>query len=211
MKFRSSARVPRRMLATGGYPFAHNEGRLGDRARVFWRPDWDKSVLLVRTLPAYATENAFDIHLYRGLATVLVLEEGFEVVLLTDGVHHLQLFVLEGTVLNGPVYLRYALSGFRHLETRVMSLRRLVGLHQHGQFVSKLYPAETKAERWVQALRAYDAHATGASQREIALTLFGERATENWSNGSDFMRLRIKRLINYSKSMIAGAYSDLLK
>lgn len=201
----------RRMLADGGYPFVHDETGQGDQARVFWRPDWDKSVLLIRTLPAYSTENAFDLHLYGGLATVLILEEGFEVVLLTDGVRHLQLFILEGTVLNGPVYLRYALSGFTHLETRIRSLRRLVGLHQQGQFVAKLYPVETKVERWIQALRAYDGFLAGASQREIAVALYGQNTVDaDWTDGSDYLRLRTRRLLRYAHTMVSGQYGSLL-
>lgn len=206
--------VPSRHLtpAIGGYPFVSGEPQLGDLARVFWRPDWDKSVLLVRTLPAYSSENAFDLHQYGRWASVLVLEEGFEVVLLTDGIRHLQLFVLEGSVLNGPVYLRYALSGFAHLETRIRSLRRLVGLHQQGQFLTKLYPTETKAERWVQALRAYDGYLAGASQREIAMELFGTRAvSEDWGSGSDYMRLRVRRLLDYAREMTGGAYRVLMR
>lgn len=198
------------MLVAGGYPFALGEVSFGDMARVFWRPDWDKSVLLVRTLPAYSAENAFDLHRYGGLANVLILDEGFEVVLLTDGVRHLQLFVLEGSVLSGPVYLRYSLSGFKHLETRIMSLRRLVELHRQGMFSQKLYPKETKAERWVHALRAYDGYAAGASQRDIAIALFGEGAADDWADGSDFMRLRVRRLLNYAKVMMDGAYRDLI-
>lgn len=166
---------------------------------------------MVRTLPAYSAENAFDLHQYGGFATVLILEEGFEAVLLTDGVRHLQLFVLEGSVLSGPVYLRYALSGFKYLETRIMSLRRLVGLHQQGRFVQKLYPMETKADRWVHALRAYDGYAAGASQRDIAIALFGESAADEWAEGSDFMRLRVRRLLAYARSMIDGDYGHLLR
>ncbi|MDC7675192.1 DUF2285 domain-containing protein [Asticcacaulis machinosus] len=197
------------MPVTGGYPFV--VGAEHDKACVFWRPDWDKSVLMVRTLPAFTPENAFDLHSYGALATVLILEEGFEVVLLTDGVRHLQLFVLEGSVLNGPVYLRYALSGFNHLETRILSLRRLIGLHQHRQFVPKLYPMETKAERWVLALRAFDGYLEGASQREIAIGLFGRKAVEDdWNGQSDFLRLRIKRLLSHGRFMTQGGYGRLL-
>jgi len=182
-----------------------------EREKVFWRPDWDKSALLVRTLPAFTTENAFDLHLYSRWATVLVMEEGFEVVLLSDGVHHLQLFILEGTVLKGPVYLRYALSGFKHLETRILSLRRLIGLHQQGQFLSRLYPVETKADRWVQAARAHDAWQAGMSQRQIAAALFGEKAvSEDWRDGSDYLRLRVRRLLGYAQSMTLGGYRELL-
>lgn len=200
------------MQVAGGYPFVVEPHGREQHEKVFWRPDWDKSVLLVRTLPAFTTENAFDLHIYGKLATVLVMDEGFEVVLLTDGVHHLQLFVLEGTVLKGPVYLRYALSGFKHLETRILSLRRLVGLHQQGRFLSKLYPIETKAERWALAARAHDAWRAGASQREIACALFGEKAVrDDWHDGSDYLRLRTRRLLRYATAMINGGYAGLLR
>ncbi|UDF05620.1 DNA -binding domain-containing protein [Asticcacaulis sp. AND118] len=198
------------MQLVGGYPFVGERYGQELHEKVFWRPDWDKSVLLVRTLPAFTTENAFDLHMYGKLATVLVMEEGFEVVLLTDGVHHLQLFILEGTVLKGPVYLRYALSGFKHLETRILSLRRLVGLHQQGRFLPKLYRIDTKAERWVAAARAHDAWRAGLSQRDIAIMLYGETARDDWVNGSDFMRLRVRRLLSYAKQMIDGSYRGLL-
>jgi hypothetical protein len=208
----SSRPKVREMSQTGGYPFVAETARWPDKAKVFWRPDWDKSVLVVKTAPAHSAENAFDIHAYGAWANVLIGEDGVETVLLSDGVHRLQIVILEGSVLSGPVYLRYMLGGFKYLDLRILSLRRLIGLHQNRRFMPSLYPKETKALRWVDALRAYDGYRSGASQREIAVAVFGKSAVEeDWNGRSDFLRLRVQRLLTYARGMVEGGYGQLLK
>ncbi|WAC49794.1 DUF2285 domain-containing protein [Asticcacaulis sp. SL142] len=119
--------------------------------------------------------------------------------------------VLQGTVLSGPVYLRYILGGFEHLDLRILSLRRLVGLHQKGRFMPGLYPKDTKVMRWVDALRAYDGLRSGASQRDIAVALFGlDVVNAEWNGRSDFLRLRVQRLLAYARQMADGGYGQLL-
>jgi hypothetical protein len=60
-------------------------------------------------------------------------------------------------------------------------------------------------------LQAYDGLAAGASQREIAVVLFGEtRVREEWKGRSDFLRLRVQRLINVGRDMVDGGYKRLL-
>lgn len=153
--------------------------------------------------------DAFDIRQFEHLAHVLRCD-GYEHVLFSDGLRHLQLGVTMGTVLDGPVYLRYALSGLRGVETKVLTLRRFCHLCRFGRFSRTLYPPERRAPRWAMLLRAWDGIQAGASQREIAATLFGENAVHrDWAAG--FLRTRVQRLIRGAEKLIGGGYRQLLQ
>lgn len=134
--------------------------------------------------------------------------EGGEHVLFGDGLRHLQLAVTAGSVLDGPVCLRYLLTGFRHLEMQILALQRLHGLHRLGRLPRGLFPRERRAGRWLSMLRAWDGLEAGASQREVAAALFGERAaTEDWEAG---YRARVQRLLRGARGMVEGGYRRLL-
>ena len=58
-------------------------------------------------------------------------------------------------------------------------------------------------------LRAFDGATSGASQRDIAAVLFGDRAVrEDWEAG--FLRTRIQRLLSGARTMVQGGYRQLL-
>lgn len=130
--------------------------------------------------------------------------------LFSDGVHHLQLAVAMGSVLEGPVSLHFLLPGFQHIEAQILTLRRLCHLRRFGRFPRRLYPPERRAGRWISMLRAWDGLQAGASQREIAAALFGEHAVrEDWSAG--YLRTRVQRLFRGAEKLIAGGYRALLR
>src|SRR3546814_14899309 len=59
-------------------------------------------------------------------------------------------------------------------------------------------------------LQAYDGMLAGASQREIATTIFGEEhVCADWEAG--YLRTRVQRLIRTAEKMIAGGYRVLLQ
>lgn len=169
-------------------------------------------MLAVETLPVQRGDgDAFDIRRFDRLATVLRCPDGHEHLLLSDGVHHLQIEVTAGSLLDGPVHLRYELSGFKHVEAKTLTLRRLLLLRRLGRFPRGLYPPERRARRWVMTLQAHDAVQAGATHREIATALFGERVVkEDWCSRSDYLRLRVQRLIRTANKFANGGYRDLL-
>lgn len=174
--------------------------------------DWDASVTAVTVQPTAKTDpDAFDIRQLASWATVLQPVGGHELLLLSDGAHHLQLEIMEGSLLVGPVRLHYALSGFREIEVKTLTLRRLVQLRRLGRFPRLLFPPEPRAIRWAAALQAYDGMMTGACHREIAEVLFGKKTVcEDWSGRSDYLRLRVQRLLHVARRMVGGGYRDLL-
>ena len=197
----------------GGCTFAEAPIHPVADACIFWRADWNPSVLAAETLPVRRGDgDAFDIRHFESLATVLRRPGGHEHLLLSDGAHHLQIDVTAGSLLDGPVCFRYELSGFKHIEAKTLTLRRLLLLHRLGRFPRGLYPPERRARRWAMALQAYDAVLAGASHREIAAALFGEKVVkEDWCGRSDYLRLRVQRLVRTADNLVNGGYRDLLR
>ena len=156
--------------------------------------------------------DAFDIRHFQRLATVLRQADGHELLLLSDGEHRLQMEVTAGSLLDGPVCLRYELSGFRHIEAKTLTLRRLLLLCRLGRFPRGLFPPERRAYRWVMALQAHDGIQAEASHRQIATALFSEKVVkEDWCGRSDYLRLRVQRLVRVAEQLVNGGYRDLLR
>lgn len=176
---------------------------------MFWRPEANPFVLAVEARPVAADHpDAFDVRRFSSLATVLCCSKQ-EHVLFGDGLRHLQLTVIAGSVLDGPVCLHYPLSGLRLVEAKVLTLQRLLGLCRLDRLPLGLYPPERRAGRWAMMLRAFDGAAAGASQRDIAAVLYGERAVrEDWQAG--FLRTRVQRLLSGARGLVRGGYRKLL-
>ena len=136
---------------------------------------------------------------------------GGEHVVFSDGYRRIRIDVARGTLREGPVHLRYALEGLAGIDAKILTLRRLLALCRVGRFVRNLHPPERLAPRWVTALRAYDAVCEGTSYREIAVILYGGRSARlGRESGSDFLRLRVQRLVRAGNYMMSGGYLRLL-
>ena len=180
---------------------------------MVWNALVDPSVISCSAEPiASNSPDAFCLDRLRLPTTTIVSASGVEHVSISDGLRRIRLDVRTGTLFDGPVRLHYRLAGFADAEPHLLTLQQLVALHRLGRFARGLHPRETKAERWVMMLRAHDLNAVGASQREIAGELFGAvAASTEWRTRSDFLRLRIQRLLRDAVTMIDGGYLDLLR
>jgi hypothetical protein len=208
----SYARRAEQPFSHGVFVHADGSGEERQDVRLFWRSDVDSSVVIVDAEPIPPTHvDAFDIARFAAKADVITDTSGREVVLLADGGHNIQLEVRSGTVASGPARLRYDLAGFGHLDAKVRTLIRLNALRRLGRFPNSLFPPEPGAKKWAKALQAYDGMVAGASQREIATVIFSARLVEEeWGGRSDFLRLRVQRLLGYARNMVAGGYRKLL-
>ena len=141
----------------------------------------------MRATPAAASgADVFDLGKLSSFATLAVGREETEHLVLSDGYRRIRLDVSEGTLRAGPVHLRYCLQGFVDVDTQILTLRRLLALNRLGRFARNLHPREHLAPRWLYAMRVHDATAVGASQREIAAVIYGQKsAMLGRDNGSD--------------------------
>jgi hypothetical protein len=177
---------------------------------LLWNQAFDRSVLAVEARFAPRRHrDAFDLADLGGLGVVVVVGEGCEHVAISDGPRRIRIDVVAGTMLAGPVRLRYRLEGFDGTEAKLLTLRRLLALRRLGRFARGLFPREQSAGRWILSLRAWDGHAAGASHWDIAACLFSADRSD-WRKQSDFLHLRVQRLVRTGRMMTTGGYRRLL-
>lgn len=197
----------------GGFAFAALPSCPAPQVRLLWDARYDSSVLSVEATPALSRDaDIFDLARFWSLTTIIAEPEGAEHVVLSDGYRRIRIDVTYGTLREGPVHLRYELCGLARVEAKILTLRRLLALCRLGRFARNLHPPDHLAPRWVAALRVHDAVEQGASQREIATILYGEKSTVlGRDSGSDFLRLRVQRLVKTGRYMVSGGYRTLLR
>lgn len=183
---------------------------------MIWDAAVDPDTLRVTALPASCGEaDLFDPRRFDRWLAVATDSAGQEHAVLSDGYHHIRIDVEEGSLIAGrPVLLRYRIAGpiGGETEDRLVPLRRLAGLCRTGRFLPALFPVERRVERLIDLLRVQDALTAGASQRDIALSLFGvERISSDWRAVSDSLRSRVRRLVRDARQMARGGYRDLLR
>lgn len=195
----------------GGFAFAEDSIHSSLSARLLWHQGFDRSVLAVEADPVPRNHcDAFDLADLGGLTAIVVAAGNREHVAISDGFRRIRIDVVAGTVLNGPVHLRYRLQGFDGTEAKILTLRRLVALHRLGRLARGLFPREHLAPRWVTTLRAWDGRVAGASHWDIAACLFAAGRSD-WRSKSDFLYLRVQRLVRTGRVMTTGGHRRLLR
>jgi hypothetical protein len=166
----------------------------------------------VRAGPAEPGDpDALDLVRLRPLATLAQGAGGREYIALSDGWRRLRLDVVEGSIGTANwVRFDYQLAGFRDLEVRLRTLRRLADLRREGRFADRCFPMPSGLSRRLEALRVADALRAGASYRDMAIALFGEaRVKADWRTRSDYLLSRVRRRAMEARKMLAGGYRTL--
>ena len=180
-------------------------------ARPVWRADIHPYVLKVHADRPLQACDSFELGKLAASPTFMTTPDGYEHLLISDGLRAIRIDVLAGSLKEGPVRLHYRLAGFASAEKPLLTLRRLLALWRTGRFSAALHSGETRARRFVLMLRAHDAIASGATQREIAAVLLSAEAEEDrWRVKAPTLRLRAQRLVRNARAMAAGGYVSLL-
>jgi len=168
-------------------------------------------VLEVRAYGGAASADAFRLDRLRDRASIVTGADRREHLLISDGLRTIRIDVIEGSVSGLSVNLRYQLGGFEAAEKPLLALRRLLALWRTGDFPKTLYPQEAKAARWLLMLRAHDALAAGADQREIAAQLLSSASLRpRWRSDVPSLRSRVQRLVRGARAMAVN-YPALLR
>lgn len=174
-----------------------------------WRSDPALPVLWVR--PAVERRpGGLDLKTL-DLATLVLRDgSGAQHVMVCDRGRRLRFAVTHGDILSGPVDFAVRLSTQADGACGE-AMKLLVGLRDTGRLAPISARPGARTPRWIETLRAHDGRRQGASQRDIALALFGERRVrEDWTGASDYMRMRVHRLLAAAEVLVAGGYRRLL-
>ena len=178
-------------------------------ARPVWRLDVHPYVLSAYSAPG-SGGDILDLGRLAPLCRLVAGSGGGQHLLICDGLRSIRIDIIGGTV-GTRVRLRYLISGFEAAEKPLVTLRRLLALRRSGRFSSSLHPVEARGRRFVLMLRAGDALAAGASQREIAAELLDRDAVQDrWRVRSPSLRSRAQRLVGSARAMAEGGYRSLL-
>lgn len=205
---------PAKTRSNGACTFAEHPDRAAPSARIIWHADLDPGTIRVVAEPADPCDpDSLRLDRIASWLAIAVDAAGHEHVVLSDGWHHIRLDVEEGRLTGQQaVLLHYRLRGLESAENRLLRLRQLLDLCRHRRFARTLFPRDPRIDRGLEMLRVHDALSAGASQREIAEALFGsERVREDWRDGSDSLRSRVRRLVREARDMARGGYRQLMR
>jgi len=180
-------------------------------ARPVWRAEILLCVLDVEAQPSDG-EDVFDLNRIDALSTLVDAADGCEHLLICDGFRVIRIDVVSGTIAGGPVALHYRLAGLTSAERSALTLRRLLALWRTGRFCNALHPVETRAKRWILMLRACDALAVGAHQRDVAAVLLSAEANgPRWRSRCPSLRSQVQRLVKGARRMANDGFWELLR
>lgn len=181
------------------------------QARPVWCADVHPYVLGVEALPSN-DGDLFVLERIGEISTLVRTADDRENLLISDGLRTIRIDAVAGTIAGGPAQLRYRLAGLLAAERPLLTLRRLLALWRTGRFCLSLHPKEARARRWLLVLRAHDALAAGARQREIAAVLLsGDAGQPRWRSCSPSVRSQVQRLVRRARRMVSGGYLELLQ
>jgi hypothetical protein len=168
-------------------------------------------VLVVHASSAKNGDVDFDLSRFVTGKVVTMSRAGRERVLISDGPDRLCFEVRAGSLLDGPVHLDLVMPRLRHPLLVTSSVQHLLASAQTGVVARRPFLSGDRPDRWRSALMAWDAHARGASQREIGVMLFGtDRIERDWNQLSDSLRSQVRRLLRHADHMVSGGWRDVL-
>lgn len=178
-----------------------------------WSARVDPSVLRVDAIPLRASDEATSFNLRRWLsrATVVKQASGDENLLLHDGMNSIRLDIMSGSLLNGPVALRFDIHRGDSVDPMIDTLRRFLHFQRTGAVPPLRRSRVRHHQRVVLALRVHDALVQGASIRDVGIMLFGiGRVEAEWEASGESLKSACRRLIALARSMAEGGYLSLL-
>jgi hypothetical protein len=150
--------------------------------------------------------------MHGGRATAIVMvDDACERLSISNGFSRIRVDITSGTLLAGPVMLRFMINDDRYCALRQLTLTQFRAFRRTGRLDHSLHRVESRAARWILQLRAVDGLQKGATSRELAAILFSGRARScNWRE-DDSLRSTVRRLVANARQMVAGGYRKLLR
>jgi hypothetical protein len=180
-------------------------------ADIFWSPAICSAVLPVVALNDGAVTSPRRRPPIGVRASALVTADGLRHLRLYRDTRALQLRIEAfGSLADARLFVdvaQHATAG----PSRIQAIRQLSDLMATGALRSELHPPPQQVSRLALVLQALDGFLAGATQREIAVALFGPAVVaREWSNIDGPLRDRVRRAVRRGRDLIEGGYRRLL-
>lgn len=181
---------------------------------VVWNPLCCSAVLRAIAAPAAACPGAkvFRVRESPLPASLYLFLDGAQHLVVQDGPRRVQLAVTGASLLN-PV----ALVADTAVEPEIAgqqnrALAAFRDFRAMGEMLDTHFPPAPRGEKLWSQLQALDGWMAGASQREIAIALYGRDAVDrDWSDPNENMRDRIRYAIARGRALMARGYKHFLR
>lgn len=157
--------------------------------------------------PVISGDFTFNLAHFADRAVVAVDPAGGEYLRLNTGTNWLRIDLVEGSVLGGPVALRWCLPEPTAIAHQYEALARLLQFFDMGERCGIVAPNDTKRMAMlVDALRAGDALDEGASLKSICAALRGSDAVAGeWPGDGDYLKSWVRRRVVLARKLrLAG-------
>lgn len=143
----------------------------------------------------------------------LISADGTAHILFERGGKALQVRITGASISAGPVQLFAEAAvepdGLKVFQESQDAFNRLTG---NRAFPMKFDYVTRDERRLDLMLKALDGWAAGASQRDIAIGLFGRSRVEtDWGGQSDHLKSQVRRLVRRGRWLMLGGYRSLLR
>jgi hypothetical protein len=193
----------------GGFTFAEDPACDTGRAVIAWTATQNRAVIALDVEPA-EDGNGYDFLKYQGRGAVIIDGRGKEHIILNDGRSQIAADLKSGSALSGPVSLKLFIPNNPLVGLHLTYLQKLLAALEHPDGRIRAPRDRAMAQKLVAALRVHDALAAGASQRDIAIALFGKpRINSDWSGASDALRSQIRRQITRARRLSKGEWRQI--
>jgi hypothetical protein len=185
-----------------------NPGLAAPLARPLWTAQALDAVLAAEAV-AVSAAPAFDLGRIAYLLTTH-FDFGRALLLFSDGLRTIRLDLSNCDVCPRAAAWRFALTG-PPFGAQLLALRQFDGLVRRRRFVDALHPHEPRMTRHIRVLRAADALAAGAAQRDIAGVLLDRAALRAaWRDERPDLRLQAQRLVRDARARLSGGHRAFL-
>jgi hypothetical protein len=184
-------------------------------APVFWLPNVSRRIIRVRGVPNGESVATARLKLadFRVRRTAVIGIDGAQIVTLKGYGTYVSLDIRDVPALARPLPLVVELDRLDDLGRHTDALKTL----QHFMQLRPNDPPPRPAfgsddRRFRHTLIALDESMAGKTYRQIAIAIHGEqRVAEEWGNGSDFLKDRMRRLVAKGRELMQSGYRDLLR
>lgn len=170
-------------------------------------------------IPAVAVSTppspaAMPFHPWRAAIQTAIFRDagGRQHVRLSPGNEKIQLAVSGVSLLDTPYLLTELVLPEGLARPRLATIAAFNRLPRRSIFADPSSAERLASQRLQLVLRALDGYLAGASQRQIAISLFGSRRVEReWRDAGGHIRDRVRRAIGRGRHLMSAGYLEMLR